>query len=71
MNIKIVEAGVDSNHQIDHCDDCKLKFSKDPEELDYNRWCTVKGYERITTCSHYEYLTLCEKCYKYRGNSVR
>lgn len=55
--IKVVEAGVDPNHQKTHCDDCKVVF-KDEDDA-------------IQTCSHTEYLTLCEECYDKRGNSVR
>ncbi len=56
MDLEIVEAGVDPDHQTDNCDDCQKQLEEG---------------EAIKTCSLQEYLTLCEKCYKKRGNSVR
>lgn len=50
MSIEVVEAGVDPNHQKDHCDFCGVVF----ENLD----------DVIATCTHFEYVTLCEKCYR-------
>ncbi len=61
ISLQIVEAGVDPNHQSDHCDDCQKKAVVDEE-----------GHsDLIKTCSHTEYLTLCHGCYKKRGNGVR
>ena len=60
--IEIVEAGVDSDHQTDHCDWCGVKFE---HSLDDDK------YEGIRTCTHTEYVTLCEKCYRNAGNKVR
>ena len=53
----IVGAAVDPNHQTEHCDHCGLVFEDDDE--------------KIQTCSHTEYLTLCRPCYNKAGNSVR
>ena len=54
--MQIEEAGVDQNHQISKCDHCNKKLKTD---------------EGIRTCSHTEYLTLCQECYKKAGNTVR
>lgn len=59
-NIQIVEAGVDPNHQTDHCDHCKRVFDQsDPDD------------EAIATCDATSHLTLCRSCYDKAGNSVR
>jgi len=58
MNIKIVEAGVDPNHQTTSCDFCNKVF-KEPED------------EKIQTCTTTRYVTLCRSCYNAAGNSVR
>lgn len=57
MKITLEEAGVDPNHQTDHCDFCNCKFKK--------------GEEKIKTCTHVKYVTLCRKCYNKAGNDVR
>jgi len=56
--ITVVAAGVDLDHQIDHCDRCKHVFD-DP-----------KG-EAYPTCDHDGPLTLCQACYRALGTSVR
>ena len=61
MNIEIVSAGVGPGHPKDKCDWCNK-----PEKKDEN------GYsDLIATCTHTEYVTLCEKCYRKAGNNVR
>jgi len=53
----IVEAGVDPDHQTDHCDECKHVFEEDDEV--------------IPTCTHEKHVTLCRSCYTKAGSSVR
>lgn len=62
MKIEIIEAGVDPNHQTDHCDWCSKKLYKDED-----------GYliDGIQTCTHTEYVTLCYECRRKAGNRVR
>lgn len=57
LSIGVAEAGVDPNHQTDHCDRCGYIF-QEPDEAH-------------RTCSNTEYLTLCDKCYTAAGSSVR
>jgi hypothetical protein len=57
FKIKIVEAGVDPDHQTDHCDDCGHDFTE--------------AEERIPTCTHEKHVTLCRPCYRKAGSSVR
>jgi len=56
MDIKIVSAGVDPNHQIGNCDYCDKDITED---------------EAIPTCDQAGPVTLCRKCYNEAGNSVR
>ncbi len=56
-NSKIIKAGVDPSHQTDHCDDCNHVFEENEE--------------RVQTCTHTEYVTLCETCYQKAGSDVR
>ena len=55
-SLRIVEAGVDPNHQTTSCDHCGVSLT--PED-------------GIRTCDHARYLTLCQSCYDAAGNSVR
>lgn len=69
IKIKIVEAGVDSNHQAEYCDHCGKKFESILIEEDGEIFEEYPDMNK--TCSHTEYLTLCNKCYRKAGNSVR
>lgn len=60
--MKIEIAGVDEDHQDDHCDDCKKAFDRSAQDWEN---------DVVRTCSHAEYLTLCLSCYRKRGNAVR
>lgn len=54
----LIEAGVDPSHQIDHCDYCGKKFVE-------------PAFEAHPTCTRTKYVTLCERCYRQAGNTVR
>jgi hypothetical protein len=58
MKIEITEAGVGEGHPKDSCSFCGYIFLNKEEEA-------------ISTCTHTEYVTLCDECYKKAGNSVR
>jgi hypothetical protein len=60
--ITVAKVGVDPGHQTDHCDYCNKKFEHPVDHEDY---------EGVQTCTHTAYVTLCEKCYRKAGNSVR
>jgi len=54
--------------------DWKIISPSDIEERDECSFCHIEfesNDERINTCTHEEYITLCRKCYSEAGNSVR
>ena len=73
MKFKIVEAGVDPNHQVDHCDFCGKEFKKKDDFIKDEDYIPGDEYEEevIQTCTHTSYVTLCRPCYNKAGNSVR
>jgi len=73
MEFKIVEAGVDPNHQTNHCDFCGKKFKKKNDFVRDEDYISGDEYEEeiIQTCTHTDYVTLCRSCYNKAGNSVR
>jgi len=55
MEIEITHPG--DNVDRENCSHCNKKFEEDDE--------------KINTCTHTEYVTLCDSCYAKAGNSVR
>lgn len=55
IKLKIVSPSGDVSQKS--CSFCKKEFKKDDEKID--------------TCTHTEYVTLCRPCYDKAGNSVR
>jgi len=58
VTVAKIAAGVDPNHQKDHCDHCEHVFD-DP------------FYEAYPTCDDTGPLTLCQACYRALGSTVR
>jgi hypothetical protein len=55
IKMEIIHPGDDVER--DECSFCRKKFEK--------------GEEKINTCTHKEYVTLCRSCYDKAGNEVR